>query len=562
MGRGILALFQRLFGMGKNVAKTDAADVTKTDVGEVAGKFDETTKPGEFKKQGDIIGPEGETQTKVYSYRPESFTETQMRQGVGSFSDDALRERYVDEGFDDTMSLEEFIMQERKITPEMRTAELRDKGKIKPLEEMVETNQGPMTKKEFETRRAQDENPLLGGVTAGQKVKLLDEIEDSLELTGKEHPLIGQIAMATGKKKIEVKQAIVDRMNEAYQPGDPKRTMIDDDDQIGAYISNNTQPRQVDEFIADLMADIGDAPLSDEVLEAGKIAQAMGKASPEELKEIRDMANESVRMLNEMGLDVSRIDLDLVNNTDDMMLIHQEMLKIKKLTDSLQGGAGALPPDQLRKVIDAVRAEADKDLARALKMAEDALTPSEVEEAQKIILQIRDAFTESVRTGIYNSPFGRTKNSKGGRVKFGMGSVKVVNYLTKLFGKGNMKAPDKIADKEQIINVIRDPDTELERTFKDNPVTGQKATPKDKMTIEEIRDMIQNDPRYDKLTAQQMDMVVKREATRVDFAYNMGITPEEVSDDVVDLLMMEGYPSRFGMANGGGVGTLFKRKVA
>ena len=161
--------------MGKNVAKTDVADVTKTDVGEVAGKFDETTKPGEFKKQGDIIGPEGETQTKVFSYRPESFTETQMRQGVGSFSDDALRERYIDEGFDDTMSLEEFIIQERRITPEIRTAELRDKGKIKPLEEMVETNQGPMTKKEFETRRAQDENPLLGGVTAGQKVKLLDE---------------------------------------------------------------------------------------------------------------------------------------------------------------------------------------------------------------------------------------------------------------------------------------------------------------------------------------------------------------------------------------------------
>ena len=524
MGRGILALFQRLFGMGKNVAKTDVADVTKTDVGEVAGKFDETTQPGQFKKQGEIIDEEGQTETIIGSYRPESFTETQMRQGVGSFSDEALTRRFYDEGFDDTMSPEEFIIQERRITPEMRTAELRDKGKIKSL-------------------------------TA-------DEIEDSLELTGKEHPLIGQIAMATGKKKIEVKQAIVDRMNEAYQPRDPKRTMIDDDDQIGAYISNNTQPRQVDEFIADLMADIGDAPIGDEVLEAGKIAQAMGKANPEELKEIRGMANESVRMLEEMGLDVSRIDLDLVNNTDDMMLIHQEMLKIKKLTDSLQGGAGALPPDQLRKVIDAVRAEADKDLARALKMAEDALTPSEVEEAQKIILQIRDAFTESVRTGVYNSPFGRTKNSKGGRVKFGSGSVKVVNYLTKLFSKGNMKAADKIADKKQIENVIRDPDTELERTFKDNPITGQKATPKDKMTIDEIRDMIQNDPRYDNLTAQQMDMVVRRETTRADFAYNMGIKPEEVDDGVVDLLMMEGYDKRFGFANGGGVGSLFKRKVA
>ena len=510
MGRGILALFQRLFGMGKNVAKTDVADVTKTDVGEVAGKFDETTQPGQFKKQGEIIDEEGQTETIIGSYRPESFTETQMRQGVGSFSDEALTRRFYDEGFDDTMSPEEFIIQERRITPEMRTAELRDKGKIKSL-------------------------------TA-------DEIEDSLELTGKEHPLIGQIAMATGKKKIEVKQAIVDRMNEAYQPRDPKRTMIDDDDQIGAYISNNTQPRQVDEFIADLMADIGDAPIGDEVLEAGKIAQAMGKANPEELKEIRGMANESVRMLEEMGLDVSRIDLDLVNNTDDMMLIHQEMLKIKKLTDSLQGGAGALPPDQLRKVIDAVRAEADKDLARALKMAEDALTPSEVEEAQKIILQIRDAFTESVRTGIYNSPFGRTKNSKGG--------------LMSLLRAMGMKAPDKLADKKQIENVIRDPDTELERTFKDNPITGQKATPKDKMTIDEIRDMIQNDPRYDNLTAQQMDMVVRRETTRADFAYNMGIKPEEVDDGVVDLLMMEGYDKRFGFANGGGVGSLFKRKVA
>ena len=464
MGRGILALFQRLFGMGKNVAKTDTADVTKTDVGEVAGKFDETTKPGEFKKQGDIIGPEGETQTKVYSYRPESFTETQMRQGVGSFSDDALRERYIDEGFDDTMSLEEFIIQERRITPEMRTAELRDKGKIKSLEPL-------------------DEDLFKEGQKA---VKQLQE--------------------------------------------------------------------------SGVMDETGGIPV--EVLEAGKIAQAMGKASPEELKEIRGMANESVRMLDEMGVDVSRVDLDLVNNTDDMMLIHQDMLKIKKLTDSLQGGAGALPPDQLKKVIDAVRAEADKDLARALEMAEDARTPGEAEEAQKILLQIRDAFTESVRTGIYNSPFGRTKNSKGGRVKFGMGSVKVVNYLTKLFSKGNMKAADKIADKKQIENVIRDPDTELERTFKDNPITGQKATPKDKMTIDEIRDMIQNDPRYDNLTAQQMDMVVRRETTRADFAYNMGIKPEEVDDGVVDLLMMEGYDKRFGFANGGGVGSLFKRKVA
>ena len=521
MGRGILALFQRLFGMGKNGAKTDVADVTKTDVGEVAGKFDETTQPGQFKKQGEIIDEEGQTETIIGSYRPESFTETQMRQGVGSFSDEALTQRFYDEGFDDTMSPEEFIIQERKITPEIRTAELRDKGKIKSLEA---------------------------------------EPTSSLKLTGKEHPFIGALARSTGKEIEEVKQSIVDRMNEAYPSGDPKRTMIDDDDMIGAYIDNQNIMNK-EEFMADIMAEVGEA--SDDVVEAGRLAQSIGKnASPEELKSVRAMATESVRMLDEMGVDVSRVDLDLVNNTDDMMLIHQEMLKIKKLTDSLQGGAGALPPDQLKKIIDAVQAEANVDVRRDIQMAEDAVTPGEVDKAQKLLLEIREALTESIRTGVYNSPFGRTKNAKGGRAKFFLGSTKVGSYLAKMFGKMGMKAPDKIADKKQIENIIRDPDTDLERIVKDNPATGTKATPEDRMTIEEIRDMIQNDPRYDKLTAQQMDMVVKRETTRADFAYNMGITPEEVTDDVVDMLMSEGYTKRFGMANGGGVGSLFKRKVA
>ena len=49
---------------------------------------------------------------------------------------------------------------------------------------------------------------------------------------------------------------------------------------------------------------------------------------------------------------------------------------------------------------------------------------------------------------------------------------------------------------------------------------------------------------------------------RADFAYNMGIKPEEVGDDIVDLLLMEGYDQRFGFKQGGGVNTLFQRKVA
>jgi hypothetical protein len=66
-------------------------------------------------------------------------------------------------------------------------------------------------------------------------------------------------------------------------------------------------------------------------------------------------------------------------------------------------------------------------------------------------------------------------------------------------------------------------------------------------------------------------MVVRRETIRADFAYNMGIKPEEVGDDIVDLLLMEGYDQRFGFNMGGlippqrgpmsdGMGTLYRSK--
>jgi len=127
----------------------------------------------------------------------------------------------------------------------------------------------------------------------------------------------------------------------------------------------------------------------------------------------------------------------------------------------------------------------------------------------------------------------------------------ISGLLKNLLMKGGMKAADKIADKKQIQNVIRNPNTDLERIYKDRPSTGTTATPRDRMTIDEIRDMIQNDPRYNKLTAAQMDDVVVKETIRADFAYNKGIKPEEVDDDIVEMLFMENYQNRFGFQVGG-----------
>jgi hypothetical protein len=53
---------------------------------------------------------------------------------------------------------------------------------------------------------------------------------------------------------------------------------------------------------------------------------------------------------------------------------------------------------------------------------------------------------------------------------------------------------------------------------------------------------------------------IDKEKIRVDFAYNMGIEPEDVPDDVIEALYRDGYHLQF--ANGGavGVGSLFKRR--
>ena len=413
---GIMKLFQRLFGAGKNLLKTDAIDATKDvkkieDPKQITGGFDETTKPGEFKKGPDIIDQEGNVEAKVYSYRPESFTDMQRREGRGAFSDDALREEYIDSGASDTKSLQEFINERRGISS------------------------------------------------------------------------------------------------------------------------------------ADQMAD--------EVAEAGELAKSMGKADPEELTEIRDMANKSKEMLDEMGFDTSNIDFDLVNNTDDMTLIHQEMLKLKKVTDSMQGGAGALPPDQFKKIVEAVQAEANVDVRRALQMAEDAMTPGEVDKAQKILLDVREALTESVRTGVYNSPFGRAKNAKGGRIKFQAGMTKAAKYLMKLFG--GSKTADKIADVKQMENVSRNPKTDLTRRSDTDPKQP---------TFDEMEQMFMDDPRYNPKETDEMLVKIQKEKIRADVADRMEVDPEDVDDSLVEMLYQEGYD--VGFKNGGqitGVGSLFKRRA-
>ena len=396
MLKKIQEFFQSLLKTGKSgITKTDQAAETIEDLAEVYGKYDPTTPPGQFKEQKPIIDQEGNIKTRVASYTPESFTETQKRTGVGSFSDESLREQYFDEGFDATESLEEFIIRKRGITPEAIATELREKGRIKSLEQVDDT----MVEKKIEPETIQ---------------------------------LINNLGKSTGREPKDIRQLIVDKMNEGYSPGDPKRVTIDDDARINAYIESQVlmDPGFVDDLVEETMElprskkPTGDPILDDLIAQEAELVKKGAKQS-EELKTIRENSLEVKRMLDDMGLDTSDIDFDIIKNSDDLDAVRREAMKVERLMSGMMGGGmdDLVRGGNLEKAMESISGQARSDMALAKEMAEMARTPGELETAIKRMEEIQKAYEESVRTGVYESPFSpqRILNAKGGRIGFDEG---------------------------------------------------------------------------------------------------------------------------------------------
>ncbi len=396
MLKKIQEFFQSLLKTGKSgITKTDQAAETIEDLAEVYGKYDPTTPPGQFKEQKPIIDQEGNIKTRVASYTPEGFTETQKRTGVGSFSDESLREQYFDEGFDATESLEEFIIRKRGITPEARATELREKGRIKSLEQVDDT----MVEKKIEPETIQ---------------------------------LINNLGKSTGREPKDIRQLIVDKMNEGYSPGDPKRVTIDDDARINAYLESQAlmDPGFVDELVEETMElprskkPTGDPILDDLIAQEAELVKKGAKQS-EELKTIRENSLEVKRMLDDMGLDTSDIDFDIIKNSDDLNAVRREAMKVERLMSGMMGGGmdDLVRGGNLEKAMESISGQARSDMALAKEMAEMARTPGELETAIKRMEEIQKAYEESVRTGVYESPFSpqRILNAKGGRIGFDEG---------------------------------------------------------------------------------------------------------------------------------------------
>ena len=317
--------------------------------------------------------------------------------------------------------------------------------------------------------------------------------------------ILQDLANKAGTSPEAARQSIINRANEAYLPNDPKRMRMDDDVTLQAYLQSKIQMGASDELLED-------------VIEGGGAAMTRPRSIYDEIAEDEMLP---FGRSGESGLDAIRKGIDqgqIKTPDDDLMsgIARAEKALKQKDVDLEKVEQLMMDPENFGKSIDEL-----------MQMVQD----------DKVIPLIK-----------YMPNPKPTKKAEGGRIHAQLG---LFTGLGKLLQKLGMKAPDKIADVKQMQNVIRDEATDL---------TRRTDTPKDKRTIDEIEQMFMDDPRYKGRTQSQMMKEIDKEKIRVDFAYNMGIEPEDVPDDVIEALYRDGYHLQF--ANGGavGVGSLFKRR--
>ena len=317
--------------------------------------------------------------------------------------------------------------------------------------------------------------------------------------------ILQDLANRAGTSPENARQSIINRANEAYLPNDPKRMRMDDDVTLQAYLQSKIQMGAGDELLED-------------VIEGGGAAMTRPRSIYDEMAEDEMLP---FGRSGESGLDAIKKGIDqgqIKTPDDDLMsgIARAEKALKQKDVDLEKVEQLMMDPENFGKSIDEL-----------MQMVQD----------DKVIPLIK-----------YMPNPKPTKKAEGGRIHAMAG---LFTGLGKFLSKMGMKAPDKIADVKQMQNVIRDEGTDL---------TRRTDTPKDKRTIDEIEQMFMDDPRYKGRTQSQMMKEIDKEKIRVDFAYNMGMEPEDIPNDVIEALYKEGYHLKF--ANGGavGVGSLFKRR--
>jgi len=411
--KGLGSFIKGLFGIADDVPTTtvDPDKIKKID--DFTSGYDKSTKPGEFKKGPEVIDEDGNTVVKEVSYNPESFTEMQRRTGVGEFSDEALGKTFMDSVDADVMSLDEYIIKRRGITPEQLEAERLSRAK--PVGETTTTGSRPT-------------------------------IDDFIKRVQLNSPLI--------RSEEQIREAIINVANRGYEPGSPKRLTFDDDASINAFLDNQLMYNEADmeEFIIEFYDELRGLGSSENKVVDGILykslegeQKAIYEAAEKTNKEVAERAEDSLaalKMLEDMGIDTSNINKDPFTfppTTDDTVGVREfgeEMEKLGELFQKEIGSARGVAPENMGKSLDAINAQVSSDQALADQLMNEVIQKAEMgqygsrKEAQKALMEIKEKFDkipqakkDAIKSGVYESPFEkkRTLNAKGGRIGFAEG---------------------------------------------------------------------------------------------------------------------------------------------
>ena len=390
--------------------------------------YDKTTKPGEFKKGPEVIDEDGNPVAKEYSYNPESFTDMQRREGKGEFSDDALRQTYMDSVDADVMSLDEYIIQRRGITLDQLEAERALKAK--PVNETTTPE------------------------TTGSRPSVDN--------------FVSRVKEVTNRSEEDIRQAIVDIANEAYEPGSPKLMSVDDDASIDAFLDNRLMYNQGDmeEFVDEFFQALKNVEPTSYTPPMIRDSKTMKSAPGEKIFNNPDY-QQSYDIVDEYGFRVTKDPADIIplNEMSDKDIrltqlgVPMNSKKYKEMLKRQEDGElmSEIETDPIRKknakaVEDAMGItdrkkiqEADDNLRQ---LATDDIMEAIEEGDFKKAQEIEDAFND----GTY-VPGGkkRTLNAEGGRIglKDGGGPKIGRRGFLGLLGAGaaSLMLPFRAADK-------------------------------------------------------------------------------------------------------------------
>jgi hypothetical protein len=391
-GFGLGNLIKKMFGIADDAPTVDPDKIKKID--DFTKGYDDTTPPGQFKNQGEVIDDQGNVVAKEYSYTPESFTETQKRTGVGSYSDEALREQYIDSVDADVMSFDEFVIKQRGISLDQLEAE--------------------------RAMRAKKVSP-----------------EPKQVATPEADKFISDVKAATNRSEEDIRETIVDIMNEGYEMGDPKRTMFDDDEMINAFLGvKKINQRDNEEFVDEFLKRLAQREPSEYAPPVLRDKDSFKLKAGERVFKDDDF-QKSYDMVDEFGFRVTDDPSDIIPYSQlserDIRLIKLGVpMNSKKYKAQMKGlKEGKLLSDLEDDPIKKANAKAFEDASGAtdrakINKADDELKQKATDEIMEAIQEgdfkkaeeIENAFND----GTY-VPGGkkRTLNAKGGRIGFADG---------------------------------------------------------------------------------------------------------------------------------------------